>query len=528
MATNNNTYSINYTKYHIYNDPFYYYCDKTSVVDELDPKNEFIEYIKKTKNLLTEHTKKYLATTVKSFIDCESSNFNLKSLIKSHSFKVIWNPKIYYLNFHTSTFFLQKDEDDNGKYSICILTSKKTEDKKFYIFLAKFYYFALKQDVNEKLNNVVYFIPVSQNYLEESNWFNYSINENSDYEYINEQLCSIYKFINYEVERCKVGVDIFPNMKNTYDYPYHNYKQKVASEIDEITQYYYCSVKEREFYLSNNNGNVYSSSTFGIKNKTDKSKKIDGILKYRNNTNTSPFKIYGNKEKLYKTLNELFNHKNLCFIDFEVVNGLLDISKELSSFPKLKFHNCIFNIGLLVYNVATNKKVFYSFFLEQGFAGEAQMINDFFECIDELDDPLLIHWSNAELSFLNSFGNRTKDAIDFGSYNYFDLHYIFNKYNIIVKGMKSFKLKDLINNLNGFDEELTFEKYLKLYKKCNNISIINNTELNVSTVQNGLETIGIYLNQNLSNAQIIDIATYNFNDCYYLYVILTALFANFN
>ncbi len=532
MSTVNNVYSINYTKYHVYNDPFYYYCDKTGV-KEIDPKNEFIEYIKKTKEMLKETTKKYLSLNYKqSFIDCESSSFNLKSLIKSHSFDIIWNPKVYYFNFHTSTFFLKKDTDN--KYTVCVLTSKKTEDKKFYQFLSKFYYYALKQEVNKKLNEFVYFLPVSSDYLDTDNWFKYYITSKE----VHTELSDIYNFINYKVEKCKVGVDIFPNMKNTYDYPYHSYKQKVANEIDEITQYYYCSVKERDTHLSKS-ARDYSTASFGIKNKSDKSKKIEGILKYRNKTNEqNPFKIYGNKKSLKEKLNELYNYTNLCFIDFEVVNGLLDISKGLDSFPKLSFHNCIFNIGLLVYNLETNKNVFHSFFLENINNSEHKLLKDFFSCIDSLENPVLIHWSNAELNFLNSF-NKKGNTLLFSSYNYFDLHSIFNKYNVIVKGMKSFKLKELYTSIHKhtsfvkkLTEDLDFEKHIKLYKGGDDdeISIMNGTAttLSGSKVRDGLETIGLYLNQTCSKEQIMDIITYNFYDCYYLYNILKALRINFD
>ena len=70
------------------------------------------------------------------------------------------------------------------------------------------------------------------------------------------------------------------------------------------------------------------------------------------------------------------------------------------------------------------------------------LMRDFFECIDSLENPVLIHWTTAELNFLNSFNKRV-NSFAFSSYNFFDLHSIFNKHNVIVKGMKSFKLKEL-------------------------------------------------------------------------------------
>ena len=40
--------------------------------------------------------------------------------------------------------------------------------------------------------------------------------------------------------------NLYPNMKNKYDYPYHSEKKELAEQIGEITQIWYCGVKNRK------------------------------------------------------------------------------------------------------------------------------------------------------------------------------------------------------------------------------------------------------------------------------------------
>ena len=65
--------------------------------------------------------------------------------------------------------------------------------------------------------------------------------------------------------------ELFPNMKNTDDSPYHELKKALANEIGEITQIAYCSIKHRE---NAHNSLIYSlynqdctAEIMGFKNK---------------------------------------------------------------------------------------------------------------------------------------------------------------------------------------------------------------------------------------------------------------------
>lgn len=545
-------YSINYTKYYAYNDTACYYFDKLSEEKKIvDDKNEFIDYISKSTTKIKADTKKYLKlnnTEEFSFIDCEKSNYSLSSLLKFHFKKIniIWNPKIEFCNFYSEHYFVAKpsqfDACSSEQMTIYIITSKRQDDKKLNGILAKFYYYGLLNSINKTLwhliSNRVVFLPLQDNLFDSRNFISYNCVESIDT--IIYELNKIHRCIT----NCRnsSGKRIYPNMKNTFDFPFHSHKKQLANRIDEITQYYYCSPRERDHYISTFPGQKYTTRSFGFKKKSNKTVLIDEILanrKVKQKKGTALVDRLSYKSDdlsvLKDKLKYLNKYKYHCFIDFEVINNIISCESQV---PNLKFINSIFNIGLSIINTETQETVFHSFYLNDytDVKLETKMVNRVFELIDELGTErcAIFHWSHAEISFLNDFNRRVGgDDAGIGSqgYNFIDLYKLYIDNSIIVKGMKSFKLKELYKNLfydetkinvNDIYSTIKLEFYEPLKVTTHELDNLNNFK---SSISDGLETIGYMLmNNNQEFSRYLPIIYYNILDCYYLQNLLKVLY----
>jgi len=554
----NNYYSISYVKYFLYDDPIYYYFDRYKP-SLLDKPNHFIKYINECFSEIKSNLYSFLSKTY-NCLDFDKQKVHLKHILKYHNFDAILNPKLSFLNFTSESFFLiksssiftsSKDIIQDEQYIICIPTVRLSNNKKYYEFISKYYYYGLlnllskNTLLSDKISNVVCFLPIQDNYINSDNFIKYTITKDS---YTKDSfildLSYIYNFITTTVPKLVIGKTIFPNMKNTMDYPYHSIKKKISQESDEITQYYFCSSKSRSNYLKSNrfkpyNKNCtksmkYSCNSFGIK--SGKSNIIDSILKNRgksllsssNEENTYPeLEIPYNKINIIKnTLKYIKNtYENLCFFDFEVVNNI--ISKDsIKNFPFLTKKTIIFNIGMYVLNINTNKLEYFSYYIHNSnnisldAKAEFNMMTAFYNKINSLTNPILIHWSNAELSFLRNYTNRTIDNIAFDNFNFFDLYEFILKNEIIFKGMKSFKLKEIISLFKS-EEYDKIPVNLTYYQGNVSSSRMLKTS-NTNIIEDGLDTIGVYL-LDKENTHSLDIIDYNKKDCVYLYQIFELL-----
>jgi hypothetical protein len=314
-----------------------------------------------------------------------------------------------------------------------------------------------------------------------------------------------------------VGKTIFPNMKNTDDYPYHSYKKEVAKDINEITQYYYCTEKHRNYYNKTSRHKPYNLKTLGITNKESaRNKTIKKFLQNKGHTDL---------HKIQNILSGKLNGKQaLFYLDIEQIPNII---RDYSQFPLILSNSMIYNIGVIYHNVISNEIGFQSFFtniLTQ--ESEYSLIQDLHSYINsktENKEYSIIHWGKAEVNFLKTVENRNHNEI-FNYSLFFDLCGFFVENDIIFKNMKNFKLKEVANSMSIFKKENGIQRTIHYYKNEYYIQKNNYSQTKLINVLDGMETIGMFLADKNNTILHESIMYYNEKDCEYLYNIINYLF----
>lgn len=448
------------------NDPIIYWCYKNNI--QKDKSCYFREYFSNVKNEIYKNI--LLKYSTLNVINMDNQKLSIKHLLKYNNYDIIYRPTITYKTYFESNDSIFIKVPNTNMYNIIIPLCKKKSNlnKKLLKYIASFYYTSL---IDLNCINEIYFIPMSINYLDQSNWIL------TEYENITTYLDNLYNYITNDIINLVPGIDIFPNMKNVDDYPFHEYKSNLAKDCDEITQYYYCNTIHRDYYHKFNKNKNYSCKSFNIKNtKTSRYKLIHNILQQKDMT------IF------YKNNNKL--KFNGIYIDFEIIPN---IPTDVSNLNNIEFIGGIYNIGILI--VKDNSDKFISLYSHD--LNEKQLIDEYINILDKYKDLPIYHWTNAELIFL--FQYEKKYNIHLHKYNYIDLHKNFmNLYcenPKILPGIKNLKLKNIIKSMN-----------------------LDNNLYDSSMVDNGFDTINLflkdYINKQTYNKEKIQL--YNKHDCYYL------------
>jgi hypothetical protein len=248
--------------------------------------------------------------------------------------------------------------------------------------------------------------------------------------------------------------ELYPNMKNNKDYPYNKLKIDLSKKIKEITCLWNCGIKKRKIAHSNKiynwNNKRCKSINMGF-NKTNTSDTLDNILKLNQKKKT-----YIRLDDLLKTDEWRTHGSNTMeiYIDFETINNNIGQVTE-----DVEANDFIFMIGI---GWEENKQwVFKTFILEEMTnMSEYIMIKEMWDYITLKKTELnytrscFIHWTNAEVSFYNKFlqkhNTRTLEhdnICNINQCNFYDLHNLFLKNNIIVKGALDFKLKSIAGGM---------------------------------------------------------------------------------
>lgn len=502
-------YNLSFIKHHLNNDPFIYYCHLNDKPKDSD--DNFIKYTSNDKKIIKDKTKKYLKENY-SFFDCENTNINVHSLLRTESYDILWMPRIVKYSYYFDNFFIAKKsvffKDTEEDIYICVVLGSSIENDK--ILVNDYFKFLYAYFYNDNVSNIFYKTIIQEHYFNHNSWYNQEINKNLDdiqnhFNRISEIICKSKNLI--------PGKNIFPNMKNNEDYPYHSYKKQIAKEINEITQYYYCTVKNRDFYNKNNRYKPYTLKNLGFNNK----------ISYRNNTIDKLLK--GVNSISNKALNELktqFKYKqHLFYLDIEQIPNII---RDYSEFPYISSNSIIYNIGVVYQNISTKETEFKSFFTNN--------LDDFYEenLIYKLRDYIdsktnggqnysIIHWGKAEVNFMKLVENK-KGRILFDYTLFFDLCDFFIKNQIIFPNMKNFKLKEVANCNEVFKKDNNLKTEI-FYNK--NELIINKNRYSQSkllNVSDGMETIGLFLLNKQNTVLHESIMYYNQKDCEYLYNIL--------
>lgn len=205
----------------------------------------------------------------------------------------------------------------------------------------------------------------------------------------------------------KIGVDIFPNMKNTSDYPYHNAKKIISDEYLELTSVKGISKKDRDRLAS-----------IGITSRCQ----IDL------NRSQEDFVNFKSLE-----LPELTD--NIIFIDFEILTSVYD---DFTTFPESNNKNLLFNVGCVTKELEMS-------WVATSFSEEENMFRNFIKYLNDIPGNYItfVHWTNIEHRI---FHEKLKEypMIELNKeVKWFDLHNYFVKSDIYIKGCLNYKLKNV-------------------------------------------------------------------------------------
>ncbi len=319
-----------------------------------------------------------------------------------------------------------------------------------------------------------------------------------------------------------LNISLRPNMKNKYDYKWHDAKKQIAIQRQELTLLWNCGVAKRNKAISN-----------GVTNWNDYLIYCQEHPGYQNNVLGCILEINDPKERnliqpdeLDEEHLELIPSRNKPFIviDFETSNNLND---EFEFLPQKGGQELVFLIGLTLVIPMENgipQYRYFSFMVNYLDLDEEliilkkmlQLLNILKKEMNE-DRLTLYHWSKAEPTFFEKMLERQFDVMDeeehqmIGDIDFMDILDIFKYQPITIKGAYDFGLKTIANamykngmirtiwenDLNGFTVMLQIDKY------------------NKEAVELGLKLTDYQ--------EVNDIITYNMVDCQVLAEIIVYL-----
>ena len=246
--------------------------------------------------------------------------------------------------------------------------------------------------------------------------------------------------------------ELYPNMSNDRDYPWHNIKKIMAKEIDEITSVWNCGVENRK--IAHGRG-VYkwtdkrcNSDILGIKGKM-KIPIIDSILSINRDENYEMI----NPPKISNNLYEWKNKTKIEFyLDFETVNIALE---GTIINPHLDTYFLIAMIGL-GYVDEQGKWIYKNFTVDNLTLKDEEVIcnemNTYIKNVltgaDYKGEFSVFHWGNYEkICWANAIKQHPNISNEWFDFKFVDMLDVFRKEPIIVKGCLSFGLKEITNSM---------------------------------------------------------------------------------
>lgn len=259
---------------------------------------------------------------------------------------------------------------------------------------------------------------------------------------VNKETAADWNITEYPLPR----KELYPNMCNTHDYPWHNLKSEIADRSKELTNLWMVGVKNREEAMK---AGVYqwtdpkcTPELLGI-NGPKTSKILSEIINInRDSSDLIRPKIITNNIGNWKTIDTVE-----FFVDFETCNSVISSIKKL---PQAKTDTIIFMIGVGYIHPKTKKWIYHHFTVNRlTFAEEKRICQEFTDFIRhtiakyDIEAPRCIHWSQAEDTMWNEAMDRHLDVAEEWSWEWLDLLKVFKEEPIVIKGCLSYGLKDV-------------------------------------------------------------------------------------
>lgn len=245
---------------------------------------------------------------------------------------------------------------------------------------------------------------------------------------------------------------LYPNMCNRYDFPYHKLKRKFAQDIDEISLIWKCGPKQRR--VAHTNG-IYSwkdtsltAEQLGIGGEYT-TKIVDRILEANHSKCQTIFPKY-----ITNNYGDWKNENTLeLFVDFEMTCSVFSAFDDL---PSGNDQSIIFMIGVGYIDPNTKDWVFKDFTVDRiDRNGEYKICSDFIEYINVLkydfdcfETPKIYHWSHAEPSTWKR-SSLYHDMEKWLNLNWVDLLKVFQSEPIGIKGCLNYGLKNVAKTFHN-------------------------------------------------------------------------------
>ena len=216
---------------------------------------------------------------------------------------------------------------------------------------------------------------------------------------------------------------LFPNMKDDGDIIWSKCRKKLAVEVKDLSLLWYCIGKYRVEYLKQN-------ITSWDNEKIDLKKLIFRNYKLVN-------KMITNEELIYYEHIPKFRKRKKYFVDYESTNSL--------STNRYNFNgNMVYLIGV---GWDEDDEWKFKYFLANDLSKEEE-VRIFKEFMDFIGrNYLIFHWAYHEQNEFKRVYEKNKDIFKFEKENWIDLCRVFQECDILVKGVFSFKLKQVASKL---------------------------------------------------------------------------------
>ncbi len=242
--------------------------------------------------------------------------------------------------------------------------------------------------------------------------------------------------------------ELYPNMCNQMDFPYHHVKAKFAEDVDEISLLWYIGPNERR---NAHKVGVYTwkdpkctPEVLGMKGQK-RPIVLNRILETNRNS------IHTIRPKYFeKNLGDWKQTKSIeLFVDFEMNNCVF---QDFGGLPNFDNKTRIFMIGAGYIDPVSNVWVYKQFTVDKINANnEKKICSDFLYFVEVLKRKYKVsnipvyHWSKAEVSCWNRAADRYQHTVSllFSNIEWVDLHLIFQGEPVGIKGCLNYSLKTI-------------------------------------------------------------------------------------
>jgi hypothetical protein len=257
--------------------------------------------------------------------------------------------------------------------------------------------------------------------------------------------------------------ELYPNMCNRSDEPFHHQKKQIALLLEDITLLWQCGPKNRKLAFESGitrwSDPDLNAETLGITG-PKQSKILQAMLDF-NHGKFGDSLVY--PEYLPDESDSFLwegPERVELFIDFESVNNTKD---DFGKIPYIGGSSYVFMIGMGIAVIKSSKtkttigysyKNFHAKTLSQ--QGEFAMARDFITAVEtiktqhKVKSPLCIHWGRAEATYIRDLARRHPTlSYELGRLDLFDIQELIRSTPILVKGVFGFGLKEFASTMSA-------------------------------------------------------------------------------